>query len=64
MNPAAHLIALGALTIGATAYFDLLKTCFYLMDTDKAAVIWQIGAADGIIADPLRPLLVNRDPRW
>jgi len=61
ITAASHPIALRSLAIGETRYFDLLKTCFYLSESDKEAVFWQIGAADGIIADPLRPLLVNHD---
>ena len=42
--------------------FELLKTSFFLLETDPKAVVWQIGAADGILADPIRPLLINFDP--
>lgn len=42
--------------------FDFLKISFFLLEQDPDAVVWQIGAADGILADPLRPLLINFDP--
>jgi FkbM family methyltransferase len=41
--------------------FELLKTTFALLAEDPDTLVWQIGAADGILVDPLRPLLVNFD---
>jgi len=49
--------------IRSTRHFEFLKCAFHLVERETSAVIWQIGAADGILADPLRPLAVNRDPR-
>jgi len=49
--------------IRSTRHFEFLKCAFHLIEKDTRAVIWQIGAADGILADPLRPLAVNCDPR-
>jgi FkbM family methyltransferase len=50
------------LKIGSTSHFEFLKCTFYLLEKEKSTVIWQIGAADGILADPVRPLVVNCDP--
>jgi len=41
--------------------FEFLKVCFHLARSNPDALVWQIGAADGILVDPLRPLLVNFD---
>jgi len=49
--------------IRSTRHFELLKCAMHLVEKNRRAVIWQIGAADGILADPLRPLVVNLDPR-
>jgi len=50
------------LKIRSTSHFEFLKCAFHLLEKESTAVIWQIGAADGILADPLRPLAVNCDP--
>lgn len=42
--------------------FDLFQACHILFSKEPAAVVWQIGAGDGIACDPLRPVLVNFDP--
>jgi len=51
------------LKIGSTSHFEFLKCIFYLLEKEKNTVICRIGAADGILADPVRPLVVNCDPR-
>lgn len=38
-----------------------IDAAWYLMRETPQATIWQIGAADGIVADLLRPLIVNFD---
>jgi FkbM family methyltransferase len=50
------------LKIRATSYFEFLKCAFHLVAKNKDTVIWQIGAADGIFSDPLRPLAIGSDP--
>jgi hypothetical protein len=50
------------LKIGSTSHFEFLKCIFYLLEKEKNTVICRIGAADGILADPVRPLVVNCDP--
>src|SRR5208282_6464208 len=47
----------------STIHFEFLKCAFHLLEKEKNTIIWQIGAADGILADPLRPLAVNFDPK-
>lgn len=42
--------------------FELFKTCHYHYSRNPKALLWQIGAGDGIAEDPLRPVLVNFDP--
>lgn len=42
--------------------FDLFQACHVLFSKEPGAVVWQIGAGDGIACDPLRPVLVNFDP--
>ncbi len=51
------------LKIRSTIHFEFLKCAFHLLEKEKNTIIWQIGAADGILADPLRPLAVNFDPK-
>ena len=55
-------LACGALHTEESAYFDLFKTCAYLLGKRPDAMVWQIGAGDGIANDRLRPVLVNFDP--
>lgn len=42
--------------------FELFKVGYYLIKKNPSAVVWHIGAGDGIAGSPLRPLLVNFDP--
>jgi FkbM family methyltransferase len=58
-----HGLTKGMLNMGPRPEFEFLKTGFHLLQHNPKAVIWQIGAADGIMADPLRPLMVNFDPQ-
>lgn len=39
-----------------------LEAAWHLMTRHPESVVWQVGACDGILADGLRPLLVNFDP--
>lgn len=41
------------------SFFD---AAWHLLKSRPGSAVWQIGAADGIVADLLRPLLVNFDP--
>jgi hypothetical protein len=43
-------------------YFDLFKTCSFLLTKDPSAKIWQIGAGDGAHKNALRPVMINFDP--
>ncbi|PKU26048.1 glycosyltransferase family 32 protein [Telmatospirillum siberiense] len=43
-------------------YFDLFKTCSYLLTTNPSAILWQLGAGDGIRNNALRPVMINYDP--
>jgi FkbM family methyltransferase len=47
--------------ISNKSFFEFLKVGLYLLSKDPSSLVWQIGAADGILVDPLRPLLVNFD---
>jgi Glycosyltransferase sugar-binding region containing DXD motif len=42
--------------------FEFRKLAKWLIENNQDTVIWQIGAADGKLVDPLRPLLINYDP--
>ncbi|RIJ32315.1 glycosyltransferase [Henriciella mobilis] len=44
------------------AFPTFLEACWQLLTTTPASKIWQVGAADGILVDPLRPILANFDP--
>jgi len=58
-----HSILAKYFKIESTKYFEFLKCGFHLLENEKDSTVWQIGAADGILVDPLRPLVVNHDPR-
>jgi len=58
-----HAFAMSSWAIQESPCFELLKCCFALLDSAPDTVVWQIGAADGILVDPIRPLLIARDPR-
>jgi FkbM family methyltransferase len=45
-----------------SAHPRFLDAAWHLLQQSPASPVWQIGAADGIVADPLRPLLINFDP--
>lgn len=42
--------------------FEFCKVVDWLLAQDADHMVWQIGAADGTLVDPLRPMLVNYDP--
>ncbi|HVI51612.1 MAG TPA: glycosyltransferase [Candidatus Sulfotelmatobacter sp.] len=42
--------------------FELFKACHYHYGQNPKALVWQIGAGNGVAEDPLRPVLVNFDP--
>ncbi len=42
--------------------FEFGKVVHWLLEQDTDRMVWQIGAADGILVDPLRPAMVNFDP--
>jgi len=41
---------------------SFFETAWHLLSRHPSTVVWQVGACDGILADPLRPLIVNFDP--
>jgi len=42
--------------------FEFCKVVGWLLDRDHDRMVWQIGAADGMLVDPLRPVMINYDP--
>jgi FkbM family methyltransferase len=50
------------LNIANKAPLEFVKAGLFLLSQDPQALVWQIGAADGILVDPLRALMVNFDP--
>lgn len=42
--------------------FEFAKVVDWLLSRQADCMVWQIGAADGMLVDPLRPALVNYDP--
>lgn len=42
--------------------FEFGKVVAWLLDHDDDRMVWQIGAADGMLVDPLRPVMINYDP--
>ncbi|WP_242153281.1 glycosyltransferase [Sphingomonas sp. BAUL-RG-20F-R05-02] len=42
--------------------FEFGKVVAWLLDCDDDRMVWQIGAADGMLVDPLRPVMINYDP--
>jgi FkbM family methyltransferase len=62
LNTIKHPIGINFCQLSAVTPFEFLKTSFFLLDQEPEAIVWQIGAADGILSDPLRPLLIKYDP--
>lgn len=62
LEAAKHQLASSYLSVENKAPLDLVKAGMFLLKKVPSALIWQIGAADGILVDPLRALLVNFDP--
>ena len=58
-----HPVFVSSFTLDSTFECEFLKCAFFLLETETQADVWQIGAADGILVDPLRALLINFDPR-
>ncbi|MCE2982917.1 MAG: FkbM family methyltransferase, partial [Parachlamydia sp.] len=64
LNTVKHPIGINLARHSFTASpFHFLKVAFFLLEHKSDALVWQIGAGDGIVADPLRPLLINFDPQ-
>ncbi|USU10205.1 hypothetical protein NF700_08095 [Sphingomonadaceae bacterium OTU29MARTA1] len=42
--------------------FEFGKVLDWLLARDTDRMVWQIGAADGTLVDPLRPAMINYDP--
>lgn len=61
LSAAKHKAPGSAPNISNKAFFEFLKVGLYLLSKEPNSLVWQIGAADGILTDPLRPLLVNFD---
>jgi len=53
----------GMANISDYTLYSFDKACHHLLETDPNMVIWQIGAANGVLHDPLRSALVNFDPK-
>ena len=52
-------LSIGAECRGA---FEFAKVVHWLLEQDADRMVWQIGAADGVLVDPLRPAMINFDP--
>lgn len=59
---ARYELANGGLAATNNTFFDIFKTCYYLISNNSQAFIWYIGAGDGIANDKLRPIFINFDP--
>ncbi len=42
--------------------FEFSKVVHWLLEANPDRMVWQIGAADGVLVDPLRSAMVNFDP--
>lgn len=62
LEAARHSMVAGYVNIENGAPLDLVKAGMFLLKQLPSSLVWQIGAADGILVDPLRALLVNFDP--
>lgn len=62
LKAASHPMLAGQLQIRNVAPFELLKAIDFLLKRKPNASIWQIGAADGVLVDPLRPAMIRHDP--
>jgi len=62
LEAAKQPIAESFVAIDNSAPLELVKAGIFLLRHAPSSLIWQIGAADGILVDPLRALLVNFDP--
>lgn len=62
-DAATHPALLNSATADEARPFALLKGLNYLLEREADALLWQIGAADGILVDPIRPMMVLHDPR-
>lgn len=62
MEAAKHAMLGNHLKMENVAPLAFLKAGLFLMTQVTDALVWQIGAADGILVDPLRTLMVNFDP--
>ena len=57
-----HAEHLGGLDVESRKHFEFLKLAYWLCENRTDIVVWQVGAADGVLVDPLRPLMVRFNP--
>ncbi|WP_119157496.1 FkbM family methyltransferase [Caldimonas tepidiphila] len=57
-----HPLLQGKPKVANKAPFELVKVLDFLFRRQSDAVVWQVGAADGVLADPLRPAMIRHDP--
>ena len=57
-----HPVFNSTYTLNSAFEYEFSKCAFFLAESVPDTQVWQIGAADGILVDPLRALLVNFDP--
>ena len=57
-----HAEDFGGLVIESQKHFEFLKLACWLFENKADMVVWQVGAADGVLVDPVRPLMVRFNP--
>ena len=57
-----HNAGFGGFDAESRKVFELLKVACWAFEKKSELVVWQIGAADGILVDPIRPLMVRFNP--
>lgn len=50
-------------TVRQNKPFELQKVLDFLLSERPETVLWQVGAADGILVDPLRATMIRHDPK-
>ena len=57
-----HQAGFGGFDAESRKAFELLKVACWAFENRSDLVVWQVGAADGILVDPIRPLMVRFNP--